>query len=678
MGVLMKNKSIILLLSITIITFSLKAQEDIDSLKNLLGSEIEDTIRIDALSSLSWKLKYTETDQAMKYAEEALELAEEGGHLKATARVHQYIASISRISNQYDKSIKHAEASIKIASEIEDYIRVSNSNNSLGLAYRAKGDAEKAIHFYKNASASAIKAKSFGLLTAIQNNTGDAFLALSEYDSARVYYFNIINRILPLKDSLNIQQTFNAIGISYMEQGDYSAAFKYYFKALAINEQLNNLRGLEYNWNNLGNLYHSIEDYEKALFYHEKTLSRREETNNKKGIANTQNNIGLCFLATGDYIKASQCFKKSIAIHEEINTKANYGTPLNNMGLTMKKQGLYVEAESYFNRALKAYQFTKESRGIAITYEHLAGSAFYQKQYQKAINLSIKSLEIAEDVGALEVEKDNYNWLAKSWAALNNPKESSKYFKAYSEASEQLLNENKAKIIAQSIAKYELNKKETIIENQTQKISTLKETTAYERLKGNLFLGLAGLLFLLILFVTFYLKQKNKFLKKKTELELNLVNLNNKMISQKLKNNEQELRNYVQLINEKNEVLETLQKKINAAKNNQSPISSKVYQELNQSIQSKLNKERDWDQFQKQFHQIHGNFLNSFAAEHNILTAHELRLAALLRLNMPNKEIAKLFNIEPDSVKKARNRLRKKLMLDSKEDLTAYIIRFSV
>ncbi|MGK0388805.1 MAG: hypothetical protein ACI94Y_001537 [Maribacter sp.] len=69
----------------------------------------------------------------------------------------------------------------------------------------------------------------------------------------------------------------------------------------------------------------------------------------------------------------------------------------------------------------------------------------------------MKSLEITKNVGVLEVERNNYNWLAKSWDALNKSDKASTYYKAYIETSEQLLNENKTKIIAQSIAKYELN-----------------------------------------------------------------------------------------------------------------------------------------------------------------------------------------------------------------------------
>lgn len=43
------------------------------------------------------------------------------------------------------------------------------------------------------------------------------------------------------------------------------------------------------------------------------------------------------------------------------------------------------------------------------------------------------------------------------------------------------------------------------------------------------------------------------------------------------------------------------------------------------------------------------------------LTAYDLRLCTYLKANLSTKEIATLLNITPDSVKKAKHRLRKKL-----------------
>ena len=46
------------------------------------------------------------------------------------------------------------------------------------------------------------------------------------------------------------------------------------------------------------------------------------------------------------------------------------------------------------------------------------------------------------------------------------------------------------------------------------------------------------------------------------------------------------------------------------------------------------------------------------------LTAYELRLCTYLKANLSTKEIATLLNITPDSAKKAKHRLRKKLRLN--------------
>ena len=45
------------------------------------------------------------------------------------------------------------------------------------------------------------------------------------------------------------------------------------------------------------------------------------------------------------------------------------------------------------------------------------------------------------------------------------------------------------------------------------------------------------------------------------------------------------------------------------------------------------------------------------------LTAYDLRLCIYLKANLSTKEMATLLNITPDSVKKAKHRLRRKLQI---------------
>lgn len=56
-------------------------------------------------------------------------------------------------------------------------------------------------------------------------------------------------------------------------------------------------------------------------------------------------------------------------------------------------------------------------------------------------------------------------------------------------------------------------------------------------------------------------------------------------------------------------------------------------------------------------------FQQSLRRKHPRLTSYDIRLCTYLRSNLSTKEIATLLNITPDSVKKAKHRLRKKLHL---------------
>lgn len=55
------------------------------------------------------------------------------------------------------------------------------------------------------------------------------------------------------------------------------------------------------------------------------------------------------------------------------------------------------------------------------------------------------------------------------------------------------------------------------------------------------------------------------------------------------------------------------------------------------------------------------HFQHQLKRRHPGLTAYDLRLCTYLKANLSTKEIATLLNITPDSVKKAKHRLRRRL-----------------
>lgn len=69
--------------------------------------------------------------------------------------------------------------------------------------------------------------------------------------------------------------------------------------------------------------------------------------------------------------------------------------------------------------------------------------------------------------------------------------------------------------------------------------------------------------------------------------------------------------------------------------------------------------------FETAFTQVRPGFTEELLRHHPGLTSYELRLCSLLSIGLDTKEIARILSIQPDSVKKSRQRLRAKLAIPS-------------
>ena len=87
-----------------------------------------------------------------------------------------------------------------------------------------------------------------------------------------------------------------------------------------------------------------------------------------------------------------------------------------------------------------------------------------------------------------------------------------------------------------------------------------------------------------------------------------------------------------------------------------------------------LHLDKDWENFQEVFEQLHPDFYAYMAQQFPTLSKSDLHLCALLKLNLSTREVADLLGITLESLKVKRHRLRQKLNLRPEEKLTEYII----
>ncbi|SDD08020.1 Y_Y_Y domain-containing protein [Algoriphagus faecimaris] len=95
-----------------------------------------------------------------------------------------------------------------------------------------------------------------------------------------------------------------------------------------------------------------------------------------------------------------------------------------------------------------------------------------------------------------------------------------------------------------------------------------------------------------------------------------------------------------------------------------------------QSIEKNIAGDKEWEQFEMHFDQVHGDFMTRFKNAFPDLSPQEIKLSAYLRMNLSSKEIANLMNITIRGVEIARYRLRKKIKLERSENLQEFILKF--
>jgi len=127
----------------------------------------------------------------------------------------------------------------------------------------------------------------------------------------------------------------------------------------------------------------------------------------------------------------------------------------------------------------------------------------------------------------------------------------------------------------------------------------------------------------------------------------------------------------------KNEFMENIKEELKEV-NLKAEVSERriALKKIVKEIDKALKLQEDWKQFEHRFDRVHGDFLTRLTSKFLDLTPGEQKLCAFLRLKMDTKEIASLMSVSLRGVEVSRYRLRKKLNLETNQNLSKFILEF--
>ena len=166
---MIRRKSI-LLLFLALCSVHVQAQESqLDSLINVLSNS-KDTTKVNTLNALGNLVNRSDPDEAIRYGNEARDLAMVLDFQKGHAYALKNIGLGYFMQSDFVEASINWEQSLKIFESIEDEAGIANMIGNLGAAYSYMGDDAKAVDFFlRSLKISEEKGDSIRMATSLLN-----------------------------------------------------------------------------------------------------------------------------------------------------------------------------------------------------------------------------------------------------------------------------------------------------------------------------------------------------------------------------------------------------------------------------------------------------------------------------------------------------------------------------
>ena len=600
-------------------------QKAIDSLINAYETHDQDSSKVETLDALVQTKLYSHPKEAKNYIEEMIALSKAIDYKAGEAKGYHRLAGYYYNQDKIDSALVYFKKSQYINEAINNLAGIVNDNEQLGLIYSRKKEFDSAFYYLR---------KNITLYENRDKNSAESKQAFQRIGS-----------------------TFHTMAGAYTTMGSYNLALKHELKALRLYEENGDPLFVADANNSLGAIENNLGNYEKALDYLSSALKTYRDHKDVFFETLATINKGVALQGLNRHNEAISNYKTGIEIAKANNYNGREALLWSNMGNSYYELVDYDNAKRSFWHAIKLYKPLNYTLEISGTYNNLGRLYNKEMQLDSALFYLNKAIKISDSTDFLHVSAKGYNYRSDTYKRLNDYKRSLADHETYTKLKDSMFNEKKLKEIEELRTIHETEKKEQRIQLQKNEIDLLTIKNKNSNLQ-RLLLAF-GLALALIAVYAFYQRNKrNKLAKENAQVELEFKT--------------KELTTHALHLAKKNEVLNDLKQKAKVLKADAN--ADPGYQMLIQTINFDLQDDNNWENFSKYFEQVHKGFNEKAQQKFPAVTSNDLRLMALLKMNLSSKEIANILNISNDGIKKARQRLRKKMELDSNDSLEAIVI----
>lgn len=432
---------------------------------------------------------------------------------------------------------------------------------------------------------------------------------------------------------------------------------------------LNRVPLASYMFYDLSIVYYNFNNYRQSISL---SLEASRYATRYPSTASIANTLGMCYQKLGLYDSAASIFAHALQLAAARNDSVWMAIVSGNLGRTFCLKGNYITGlqklytDVYYNRyrepvnsaisalyVAEAHRLTGRLDSCA-TYIALARQMFtYALTWQQGnLGNSMFGYHYYHQLGQWFAAQKQFD---KAYAI----KDSAIF---YRDLFRSLHNIN---LIAASEKRVQgLEYQQSLALANAQKRNAANKNTI-------LVISIIGLLLLTTLFISRQrlklLKERQQHADKERHLELLRTKADNELQQAKI-----QLEDYLKFIEEKNQLIEAITLQLETPETDTPRKPTEALQHIKQQlIGASLLTQADWDVFQQKFEKVHPGFFVRIRSYLPGVTSADERLLALGKLELGTRQMGMMLGISPESVRKAKYRLRKKIAaIDHNDELT--------
>jgi serine phosphatase RsbU (regulator of sigma subunit) len=291
-----------LLISIFSLNYIFSQNKLIDSLKNKLAGQGEDTAKINTLNILSRQLDNNgDQKAALNYSDTALFLSQKLQFKKGLAASLKTHGNIYFNQSNFPRALEYYLKALKTFDYLGDKQGIGKCLGSIGNVYQYQSDYTKSLEYYLLALTKFEETDNKQAIGKTFNNIGEVYRHLVNYQKALEYYLKGLKVFNEIEDKQGAGNCYNNIGIVFKNQSNFSKALEYYLMALKIREGIKDKQGMGTSYNNLGELFSAMSEFNLAIHYCDSALKINKEIGDIDLLRTSYENIAGVYAKKGNF-----------------------------------------------------------------------------------------------------------------------------------------------------------------------------------------------------------------------------------------------------------------------------------------------------------------------------------------------------------------------------------------